>query len=107
MKFHRFKLWLVIKIIGGLMVMRIGLEEEGQLRRLNRSIPHIEKVIQEYGSRKGIANPMQWFAEQLGYKARNYLYKLFSRRDIDDIKVGDIKKIIHITGDITLADIVY
>jgi len=64
----------------------------------------VENAILRYGNaNKGfIDNPYQWFGKKLGYKTRNYLYRVFENRI--DAKLGyrDIREILKITQDTCL-----
>lgn len=75
---------------------------ESNVRILNA----IEFAILTYArSQKVVANPYQYFSERLGYKSKNYLYRWFQDRGMVKIGLEDLKKIILITGDKELANI--
>lgn len=85
--------------------MVIQLEHiESDLKVLNA----IEMAMLNYAKQNPgtILNPFQWFADALGYKSKNYCYRWFKERDAAKIGYKDIKKIIEITEDISIADIV-
>jgi len=60
----------------------------------------LEKTMLDYGkSHPMIKNEYWWFAEQCGYKAKNYYYHLFKKRLHYKLSVLDIKKVYEITKD--------
>jgi hypothetical protein len=46
-----------------------------------------------------IKNAYWYFAEQLGYKSKNYLYEIFEQRLHYKLSVQDVKKIYELTND--------
>jgi hypothetical protein len=80
-------------------------QDDMNIRVLNA----VENTILEYGKRNSrhVGNVYHYFAEKLGYKSKNYLYRWFKERDSSKIGLMDVKKIIEITGDTSLADVIY
>lgn len=68
----------------------------------------VEDAILKFGrdNDQFVRNAYQFFANKLGYKSKNYLYRWFQDRDPSKIGLCDIKKIIEITKNQNLADIV-
>lgn len=75
------------------------MEREIKMRVLNA----IESSILQYGRkhRDFIDNPYWFFAEELGYKSKNYIYFWFKERDNKKVGLEDLKKICEITKDLT------
>jgi len=76
--------------------------QESKLELLNA----IENAILDYGRkhRGVITNPYRWFAERLGYKAKNQIYFWFQKRESSLIKVEELIEIIEITQDKSIVD---
>lgn len=74
-----------------------------------RVLNAVETTMLDYSKKHGefIGNVYQHFATRLGYKSKNYLYRWFKERDASKIGLSDIKKIIDITKDESLAKIIY
>jgi len=85
----------------------IQIKESGKLTI--RVLNAVEDIILEYGRehKNHIGNPYWYFADRLGYKSKNYLYRLIANRDSSKIGLIDVQKIIEITGKIELADLIY
>jgi len=69
----------------------------------------VETTMLDYAKKHGefVGNVYQHFAKKLGYKSKNYIYSWFKERDATKIGLSDIDKIIKITGDDRLAEIIY
>jgi len=85
---------LINIIIGG--YMNIQLQHE-VLTGVENSL-NLEGKILQYGIKHNIGNPYQWLADQLGYKSRNYLYRIFQNGNIGELKVRDLTLILSILG---------
>jgi hypothetical protein len=67
----------------------------------------VESAILSYKRRHPmIGNEYHWFAEQCGYKAKNYFYHLFEQRLNYELKWKDIEKVYEITKDEHLKSVV-
>ena len=78
--------------------MNIGLAVEDSAPSFER----IEYAILKFGNEQNIRNPYQWFSEQLGYKSRNYFYRLIHH--LGDMKIKDLKMIAFIINDESIWD---
>lgn len=58
-----------------------------------------ENALLFYGRKHPIGNPYQYFADKLGYKARNYFYFIFQKRQHYRLTVDDVKRVYEITKD--------
>lgn len=67
----------------------------------------IENAILDYGRkhRDVISNPYHWFADKLGYKAKNQIYFWFQKREHSLIKVEELLMIMKITKDQSLLEV--
>lgn len=52
-----------------------------------------------------VGNAYWWFAEQLGYKGKNYFYFVFKRREHYKLTTEDVKQVYEITKDEMLKQI--
>ena len=46
-----------------------------------------------------------WFAEQLGYKSKNFLYGIFTKREHHKLTIDAVQKIYEITKDEQLKEV--
>jgi len=69
----------------------------------------LENAILNYGRDHVdfVSNPYQYFAEKLGYKSKNYIYRWFQNRDNTKIGLVDLMLICKITGDIRPLECFY
>ena len=76
---------------------------ESNVRILNA----IEFAMLDYARKsKWIQNPYQYFSELLGYKSKNYVYRWFKERDATKIGLNDIRRILEITRNTELAELI-
>ena len=66
-----------------------------------RVLNALENAILKYGMEHSnfIKNPYQYFAERLGYKSKNYLYRWFKMRNNVEVRLIDLAFICKKTGD--------
>jgi len=89
--------------------MTISLESDGKvIVNLIRCADALEKSILEYGAKHSdsIDNAYWWFSEKLEYKSKNYLYRLFRKKEKFRMPVCDIALICLTTKDFTPLDFI-
>lgn len=66
----------------------------------------VENAILKYGKDHGefIKNSYWFFSEALGYKAKNYIYDWFKKRNGAKIGYDDLMKILEKTNSLELAE---
>ena len=81
--------------------------EESAVVNLTRFANALENSILAYGNKHSdfIINPYWHFGQKLGYKSKNYLYKIFQSKEKFRMPISDIMFICLTTKDFTPLDI--
>ncbi len=74
--------------------------------RLMELLNSVESAMLFYGRQHPmIGNPYWWFAEQLGYKSKNFLYGIFKKREHHKLTIDAVSKVYQITKDEQLKQV--